>query len=335
MAPTGCTWKPVLHSEADVVYGKEEMLFVRQRLKACSEQSDPGCLFRSIDLRFGDATPEDCVKRQSGESTCSTGEDSDELEQVLNPKAPEFVPREAALHGQTLQSATGGKPCRGRHNVGERTLLCTNAGKAAAPISGGGLARVLTASAMEFIPRQNCSWDRLPNPTPGLSASDVAFILNVSLPEVRVSGQSLAFSADASEFVPRSTQPNCAQSQPCSVLSAGASEFVPEVMQTNGFRSKPDHALVSGIAECTSHSSVSSESECEAALSAAAAEFFPPSLKEQSVSPMTELSFSAKAAEFVPRSLTASDKPVSVRDLASQFYLHEGGALTSSGPIVE
>merc|ERR1719272_63332 len=153
-----------------------------------------------------------------------------------------------------------------------------------------------------------------PKVAPGLSAKDIEFILNVSLPQASQSTEVSAFSASAPEFIPQSTRSDRTRSTQESELKADASEFCPASMPAKVLLSESDRARSSRLAGSVAHKSqmTSAQLQHEVPLSAAASEFVPQKLRSQSDSSEPESCLSAGAEEFVPRSLPASDKLVSV-----------------------
>lgn len=265
-------------------YQRDELLLMRQRMTNSSESGSLGFSSRSVCANLGDETRARSVrKHKSKRSSCGTAEDDDEnkgeLDQIMNPAAPEFVPRCIPRIGQ-------GKALHPRRPVQDGASVRKHAGN------------ILTANAKEFVPLQGSA-----RSTPGLSARDIEFILNPSRPHPKPSVPVPAFSASTPEFIPQSEGLDDTHASRESALNAGAFEFRPESMQDKERQSKPDHAI----------------SEQGTQLNAAAAEFVPEKGRLHSDSSDSESFLSAAAPEFVPSILAAPTKPVSVRDLAVQF----------------
>lgn len=259
--------------------------------------------FRSVSFSFDDGKSDDsCSKQFSVGSTCSStdvpDEDLDDLEQAMNPEAPEFVPQ--IVLGSVKEKHLSLRP------AGEKLRsLSIHADEFVPNARAESAACVLKATAEEFVPRCSPSQPETQKGESGLSADDVAFLLNI-----RLSGG-----------VPKAAQPkpNSSLSAGAS-LNAGASEFHPQSMQTKALKSKPESAISSGARNPQGLRS----------LNACAAEFVPQTLIAQRPSVKSELSLDASAAEFVPQSSSAAGKSVLVCSLANQFVSPSGDALTSS-----
>lgn len=262
-----------------VAYQRDELLLVRQFVTSSSECGSLGFSCRSV---------RSVEKPKSEQSSCGTAEggdeNPDEFEQDLHPAAPEFAPRCTTRSGQAVFNTIAAKTLHPRRPV--RRGSRKHAGEFVHRGFQGRAPQVLTANAKEFVPQQGCLMV-----APGLTASDIEFILNPLQPRAKRSVQVPGFSANAPEFVPRSARSDGARATQESALNAYASEFCPESMLTKDLHSKPDSALSSRLGVCAASAWQTTHTQLEHDV----------------------------AVEFVPHSLAACDEPVSVHDLAGRL----------------
>merc|ERR1719223_1686 len=163
---------PEIGFSCGTVHQRDELLLMRRRMTSSSECAYLGFSLHSVCVRFSDETHVlNARKTKSNQSNHGLAEGSDEstseLQRILDPAAPAFVPRCVSRSAQV-------GPLFPRRPVQEAASV-RSAGKSLVQGFHGQVPQFLTTNAKELFPHQGC-----PKATPGLSARDIEFILNPS-----------------------------------------------------------------------------------------------------------------------------------------------------------